>query len=174
MTYDLTQQQPKSKPEAPAQAHPHNPLADDPPVAAVESGGPDLGPGLLVQPKKFQYEVSDPTRMGIINVCGGTDSAGAPWLLHADRAGSQEPRLRVHGEFCVIGSTRAWTADPPLSDGQHRSALWLWLMLILIAARTFLRDDRHVAGPMAQLQTRHCASASRCARGRAVQGLLPG
>ncbi len=36
----------------------HNTLADDPPVAATASGGPDEGPGLLVEPKKFKYEVS--------------------------------------------------------------------------------------------------------------------
>lgn len=57
MTYHLEQQESQPLPEAQAGAHPHNPLADDPPVAAIESGGPDLGPGLLVQPKKFHYEV---------------------------------------------------------------------------------------------------------------------
>jgi len=36
----------------------HASLADDPPVAATQSGGPKESPGLLVKPKKFQYDVS--------------------------------------------------------------------------------------------------------------------
>ena len=39
----------------------NNPLADDPPVAATQSGGPVESPGLLVKPKNFIYEVSRET-----------------------------------------------------------------------------------------------------------------
>lgn len=46
----------------------HNPLADDPPVAAVESGGPNEGPRVLIEPKQFQYEVSGSAAVILLQV----------------------------------------------------------------------------------------------------------
>lgn len=43
----------------PKHTHKNAELEDDPPVAAMESGGPPTSPGELTAPSKYEYEVVD-------------------------------------------------------------------------------------------------------------------